>query len=141
MPIKEKDARNTYQREYMKRKRVSPDVNVSPKAVSPSQNVSPDVSPDTRIAFIQSKLNDRNLIDDIERAARLFDDRPLRYKRAYRHYLWRHGQYGAEQYRQALLELTPIMSALNKKTSGLAGEAVSLLSQVSIGGLPLDQLQ
>jgi len=45
----------------------------------------------TRIEFIQKELHDTYLVKDIESSAKLFNDRDIRYERAYRYKMWRDG--------------------------------------------------
>ncbi len=46
----------------------------------------------TRITNIKGELNDPGVIQGIEEGSKIFNDRSIRYERAYRYKLWREGR-------------------------------------------------
>lgn len=62
------------------------------KGVTEEQGVTQqNVTPSDRISFIQKALGPR-LTEAIEHLAERFEDREIRYERAYRYHCWRNGQ-------------------------------------------------
>ncbi len=88
-----------------------------------------EVIPD-RIAFIRKELNNPGLVDGIERAGKLMNDREQRYERAYRYHLWRQGRRVPEIDREAA---TRICQALDREVRGLDGRHENLGTMVRWG--------